>query len=138
MIWGARPALLLAALVTVVGAFLGTVFGVAAAYFKGWVDSVVMFGVDVMLAFPALILLAAITGTLGNSLWILAMALIIVSIPAYTRIVRGAALAASSSRASLRPPDRWVRGRLRVVMREIVPNVLHAVDVLRLSRVLLS
>ena len=82
----------LAYAVIVVGAILGAMLGITGAYLKGIVDGVVMFVVDVLLAFPALILLAAVAGTLGNSLWVLAMALIIVSIPAYTRIVRGATL----------------------------------------------
>ena len=56
----------------------------------------------------ALILLAAITGTLGNSLWILALALAVVSIPAYTRIVRGATQ--SPARAADSRSANWSSG----------------------------
>lgn len=123
VIWGARPALFLALLVTAVGAFFGTLMGIAGGYFKGRVDSVVMFLVDVLLAFPALVLLVAVTGTLGNSLWVLAVALIIVSIPAYTRIVRGATLGVVE-RDFIEAARSLGAGRARVMSREIIPNIL--------------
>ena len=123
VVWGARPALLLAGLVTVIGATIGAILGIAAAYLKGRVDAGVMFLVDVLLAFPALILLVAITGTLGNSLWILAAALIVVSIPAYTRIVRGATLRIVEE-GYIEAARSLGAGRARVIFREIVPNIL--------------
>jgi peptide/nickel transport system permease protein len=123
VIWGARPALLLALLVSGVSALLGAMLGIAAAYFKGRVDGAIMFMVDVLLAFPALIMLVAITGTLGNSLWVLAIALIIVSIPAYTRIIRGATFSIVE-RDFIEAARSLGATRLRVVTHEIVPNIV--------------
>ena len=123
MIWGARPALTLAALVTGFAGLVGAALGVAGAYLKGNVDRTVMFIVDVLLAFPALILLAAITGTLGRDLWVLALALMLVSIPAYTRIVRGTTLGVAT-RGFIEAARSLGASPARVIRREVVPNIL--------------
>lgn len=64
VIWGARTALIVAPSATVVGVFLGLVFGAVAGYFGGWVDALVMRVADIMFAFPGLLFAILIAATI--------------------------------------------------------------------------
>jgi peptide/nickel transport system permease protein len=64
MLEGARTALIVATLVTLIGAGIGTIFGLLAAYLRGWVDSVLMRLADLLLAFPTFLLAAFLNATL--------------------------------------------------------------------------
>ncbi|MCJ7604820.1 MAG: ABC transporter permease, partial [Dehalococcoidales bacterium] len=93
VIWGTRSAfkvgLIVIASVLLIGITLGSISG----YFGGTTDEIIMRITDVFLAFPPLILAMAITVALGPSLNSVIVALIIVSWPSYTRLVRGDILA---------------------------------------------
>jgi ABC-type dipeptide/oligopeptide/nickel transport system permease subunit len=71
---------------------IGTVLGALAGYLGGWVDNVIMRFMDVLLAFPSLLLAIAIVTILGPGLINALLAIGIVSIPAYARVVRSAVL----------------------------------------------
>lgn len=71
---------------------IGTVLGALAGYFGGWIDNVIMRVMDVLLAFPSLLLAIAIVSILGPGLENALLAIGIVSIPAYARVVRATVL----------------------------------------------
>src|SRR5262245_46730360 len=71
---------------------VGTVLGLAAGYYGGVIDTVIMRMIDVMLAFPGVLMALAIVAILGSSLPNVMLAVGISSIPTYARVVRGGAL----------------------------------------------
>ncbi|OQY48176.1 MAG: diguanylate cyclase [Anaerolineaceae bacterium 4572_78] len=103
----------------VVGVFLGTIAG----YSGGWLEDVIMRTLDVMLAFPFLLLAIAITSVLGPGLTNAMLAIAIVSIPAYARVIRSSVLSVkeeeyvSAARAVGASP-------IRIVSQHILPNAL--------------
>ena len=71
---------------------IGTILGALAGYFGGWIDNLIMRVMDVLLAFPSLLLAIAIVTVLGPGLINALLAIGIVSIPAYARVMRASVL----------------------------------------------
>lgn len=120
---GARISVGVAAAVVVIAAVAGTALGAVAGYVGGAVDRGIMGLVEVMLAFPALILAIVIAGLLGPSLVSAVLALSAVHWTAYARLMRGTVLAVreepyvEAARAS-------GAGTARLLLRHILPNCL--------------
>jgi len=72
---------------------IGGLIGALAGFFGGWVDNLIMRLMDILMAFPALLLAIAIVSVLGNGLFNALIAIAIVSIPGYARVVRSGVLA---------------------------------------------
>jgi peptide/nickel transport system permease protein len=89
VIHAGRVDLLVALSATAIALTLGSALGAGAGYRGGWVDQLVMRGVDAVMAFPAFILAMAITAALGNSIANVVAAIAITHVPIYTRLVRG-------------------------------------------------
>jgi peptide/nickel transport system permease protein len=125
---GARISLEVAAIILSLSVVFGTLMGIVAGLVGGLVDEAIMRVTDLFLAFPALILAAAIAATLGPSLSHTVIALSTVYWPWYTRLARGQVL-------SLRERDFVVAARVvgagtpRIVLRELLPNVMPIVVV---------
>ena len=126
---GARLSLGSVAVATLAIMFFGVGFGLVSGYYGGIVDSAIQRVVDVLMAFPSLVLALAIAGVLGPSLRSVVISVVAVQWVSYTRLVRGMVLAvrrqpyvdaARSSGAS----DGWI------ILRSILPNVLPPVVVL--------
>lgn len=92
LIWGARVSLAVGFLSTVAAALLGVTAGLAAGYLGKWVDVTLMRLMDVVLAFPTLVLAVAIVGVLGPGLVNGAVAIAVVTVPRFTRVVRAEAI----------------------------------------------
>ena len=93
-LWGGRESLRVAVLAIAVAVSGGIVFGLVSGYFGGWVDTLIMRVVDVLLAFPSILLLLSIVAALGPNLGTVLIALGISAIPSFSRLVRGSVLAA--------------------------------------------
>ncbi len=89
LIHAGRVDLLVALSATAIALTLGSGLGAVAGYRGGWVDQVLMRGVDAVMAFPAFILAMAITAALGNSTANVVAAIAITHVPIYTRLIRG-------------------------------------------------
>lgn len=126
VLWGIRPALLIGVLVTAISSTVGTIVGVIAGFARGKVDSCLMALTDTMLAFPGLIALSAVMGTLGKSLWVLIMMMSILGIPPVARIVRGVTLSIAE-REYVDAARSMGATTTRIVTREILPNVVLVV-----------
>lgn len=122
VVYGARPALILGIVVTVVAAVLGGALGVIAGYARGWVDTVIMTLADTAFAFPALVLLIAVRASFGNSITVFIVIFALLGIPGYARIVRGATLALSE-REFVEAARAMGASSPRIIWRELVPNV---------------
>ncbi len=108
VVYGTRPALVLGFVVTILAATIGSTIGVLSGYLRGPFDGVSSILIDISLAFPVLVLLIAVRATFGNSLLVFILLFTATGIPAYARIVRGAALFwSSASSSTLRWP--WVQ-----------------------------
>lgn len=92
LLYGARLSLLVGIATVSFAIVIGTVLGALSGYLGGWVDNTIMRIMDVLLAFPSLLLAIAIVTVLGPGLINALLAIGIVSIPAYARVVRASVL----------------------------------------------
>jgi len=123
LIWGGRISLLIGFSAVMVAMILGVAIGLLAGYFGSWTDSVTMRLVDILMAFPAILLAITIVASLGPGLRNAMLAVSIVGIPYYVRIVRGNTL-------SLREQEYIQAARVtgasdgRIMFRHVFPNTL--------------
>lgn len=92
LIYGSRTALLVATVPVLAAAVLGLLAGLVAGYRGGWADAIIMRFADILFAFPAILLAIAIVAALGPRLLNAMMALAIVFIPAFARLIRASVL----------------------------------------------
>jgi len=123
LLYGARLSLMIGFSTVTFAIIIGTVLGALGGYFGGWIDNLIMRVMDVLLAFPSLLLAIAIVTVLGPGLQNALLAIGIVSIPAYARVVRASVL-------SVREMDyvsatRALGGNTtQILFRRILPNAL--------------
>jgi peptide/nickel transport system permease protein len=108
---------------TAIGLVVGSLLGVIAAYWGGWADAVVSRVLDVLIAFPSLVLALAIAEGLGPSEMHVIWALSFFSIPAFGRVARGATLTLREQTFMLSARLSGTRGP-GVILRHIVPNIM--------------
>jgi len=120
---GGREILLLALAATVIGLLVGVTLGLLAAYTKGFVDDALMRGMDVILAFPSIMLALVAIATLGASYWLVIVAVGLTNIPRVARITRAAAQPIVE-RDFVAAAEAIGVPRLRILFGEILPNVL--------------
>lgn len=129
IVYGARWSLGAAAVATVIVMTIGVFVGMVAGYFGGWLDALLMRVVDVLLAFPSLVLYLAIVGTLGPGLTNVMIALVSISWVSYARMVRGLVLS-WREREFIRASTALGASGRRLMVRHILPNVVPPVVVL--------
>lgn len=123
IIFGARTSLQVGVGSVSFAIMIGALLGAISGYLGGWVDSVVMRLMDIMLAFPSLLLAIAIVSILGPGLMNMLYAIAVVSIPMYARIVRASVL-------SVKEQDYILAARAigvpssRMLFRNVLPNCL--------------
>jgi len=123
VIFGARLSLIIGFTCVTFAIIIGTVLGALAGYLGGWVDNVIMRVMDVLLAFPSLLLAIAIVTILGPGLINALLAIGIVSIPAYARVTRSAVL--STREMEFVDASRSLGGSpLYILFGRILPNSL--------------
>jgi len=127
LLWGARAALIISGTVVTVSSIIGVLFGLLAGYFRGLVDEIFMRVVDILLAFPGILLNIAIVATVKRpGVGLLIVALLANGWVGYARITRGQAL-------SLRERDYVQAARAigassrRIMLRHLLPNLVAPV-----------
>jgi len=128
IIYGARYSLLIGIVSTALGASVGILIGTLAGAFGGWVDSLLMRLMDVMLAIPGLLFAIGLAALLGRSLKSVMIAIAVVNIPLFARLLRSSMLAQRESDYVLASTSVGVR-RWRIVVQHILPNSLSPVIV---------
>jgi peptide/nickel transport system permease protein len=123
LIHGARISLTVAILAPLIGLVIGGALGILAGYFRGHFETLVVGGVDVLLAFPPLVLALAITAYLGQTVAILTYIIGILSIPAFTRVARAATLSLAK-REFILAARAMGATEIRILLRELLPNVI--------------
>ncbi len=129
VVYGARVSLQTGLIVVGVAGTIGGLLGAACGYIRGLLDEVVMRTLDVVMAFPSLILALAIAAMLGPSLVNAVIALAVVQIPRYTRLARGEALQLRELQFVLAARALGA-SHARVVLRHIIPNSLSSLIVM--------
>ncbi|HUZ03261.1 MAG TPA: ABC transporter permease [Thermomicrobiaceae bacterium] len=92
VIWGARPSLAVGFVATCIALSIGVTLGIVVGFYGGWFDTITMRVIDVMLAFPYLLLAIVIVAALGPGLFHAVLAVAITAIPFYVRLIRGMVL----------------------------------------------
>lgn len=123
IVYGARVSLLMG--VSTVGAavLIGTFLGAAAGYHGGWWDTAIMRGMDVLLAFPGILLALVIVSVAGPGLENMSIAIVFVQIPLYARLTRASVL--SLKQTEFVEASRSLGGgAFHVLLNRILPNAL--------------
>jgi len=123
IIFGARLTLGIAVMSVIIGVAVGGLLGALAGYFRGWVDSVIMRGVDIMLSIPGLLFAIAVVTYLGRGVVQIAVAIAIINVPIFARLLRASLL-------SLREADYVIAARSvgvagpALLVRHMLPNAV--------------
>lgn len=123
VIYGARFSLTLAVVVVAVNFCLGLLIGSVAGYFGGFIDEIIMRIVDVLMAFPSVILALCIVGVAGPTMQNLIIALVIPGWAGYARIARGMVLSLRDQ-VFITATRALGAGSGYIILRHVVPNVI--------------
>jgi peptide/nickel transport system permease protein len=123
IVFGARTALIVGFSCAIVGGFAGLVLGVASAYFGGRLDLVLQRVLDVVMAFPLIIMALAVIAIFGSGVFNVIVAIAIPLIPRCARVVRSSALAIREV-PYIDAARACGFGHARIILRHMMPNVL--------------
>ena len=123
LIHGARISLVVGLCAPVIGLVIGGALGMLAGYFGGRFETIVVGSMDVLLAFPPLILVLAVIAFVGQSIFNLTLILGALSIPASMRVARAATLTLSR-REFVIAAQALGASHARILLRELLPNVI--------------
>jgi ABC-type dipeptide/oligopeptide/nickel transport system permease subunit len=134
LFYGARLSLMIAAAGVLLGAVVGIPLGLISGYFGGWWDSIIMRVMDVLLAFPGILLAIGIIALLGPGLGNVLIAVAVFGVPQFARLVRGSTLQVKSQdyvqAARAQGASDW-----RIIGRHILPNVMAPIVVMMTLRI---
>lgn len=126
IVYGYRASLLTCVTAVVLALVLGGTLGMLAAYYRGWFERIVMRLMDILFAFPIMLLAIGVIAILGPSAWSAAIAIAIVYAPIFARLLRGPALVICES--------EYVNGAkaigasdFRIIFLHLLPNLASVV-----------
>jgi peptide/nickel transport system permease protein len=122
LIFGGRVSLLVGILAPVIGVIVGGCLGMVAGYFRGRFETFAVGGVDVLLAFPPLVFVLAVTAFMGQSVANITIVIGVLGIPAFTRVARAVTLTLSE-REFVTAARALGATHSRILIRELLPNV---------------
>jgi peptide/nickel transport system permease protein len=128
LVVGSRQSLLIGVVSTLLGVVVGMALGVLAGAFGGWVDTVVMRFIDILLSIPGLLMAISVSVLLGQNQYSLMIAIAVTQVPVFARLLRGSMLAQRDSDYALAARALGIR-RSRIVFGHVLPNSLSPVIV---------
>ena len=128
LIWGTRLSLAVGVAAALLAAVVGSAIGIVAGFLGGRADHLMMRGIDMLMAFPYILLALAIVAVLGPGLLNALYAVAVVNIPFFARNIRGATVAIAH-REFVDAARLTGMGRLRIIGSEILPNVMPVIVV---------
>jgi peptide/nickel transport system permease protein len=131
---GAQLSLMVGLVAVLIEASVGVFLGLVAGYYGGWIDGVLMRVIDVLLAFPGILLALAIVSVLGISLTNLMIAVGIGGIPSFARLIRGSTLTVKQN-LYVTVARSIGAGDTAVIARHILPNVVSPIIVYATLRI---
>ncbi len=121
-LWGGRSILGLSVLATALGLALGVSIGLIAAYTRSILDDVLMRAMDVILAFPSIVLALVVIAMIGPKLWLLVLVVGLTTMPRVARVTRGASLEIVE-RDFVQAAEVLGESRARILGGEILPSI---------------
>lgn len=128
LIWGARATLVIGVVSTAIGLAGGMLLGFLCGMFGGWVDTLIMRIVDIMLSVPSLLLAVSIAAIIGQNQASLMIAIGVVQVPVFARLLRASMLQQRSADYVLSAQTLGL-GRGRITMSHVLPNAVGPVIV---------
>ncbi|MGO0060264.1 ABC transporter permease subunit [Brevibacillus fluminis] len=126
ILYGARLSLGVGVAVVLGAGFFGTLIGAISGYFGGRVDQAIMRAMDMILAFPSLVLAMAVAATLGPNLQNAMIAIAIVKIPVYVRLARAETLVLRE-KLYVQAAITFGLSSWRIIFKHIIPNAISPV-----------
>jgi peptide/nickel transport system permease protein len=123
LLFGARQSLVYGIVSTAIGLTVGALLGILAGGLGGWVDTVVMRVVDIMLSIPSLLLAVSIAAVLGQNAYSVMIAIGAAQVPIFARLLRGSMLSQSRSDYVLAAQALGIKRR-RIVLGHVLPNAV--------------
>jgi peptide/nickel transport system permease protein len=123
LVHGARVSVTISVTAVAIGMVVGGFLGIIAGFFRGRTETILMTIINIILAFPALVLLLVLLAFVGRSLVVISLIVGFLSIPIYTRVARATTLAVAE-REFVRASRTMGAKNSRVLAREILPNVV--------------
>jgi peptide/nickel transport system permease protein len=128
LLYGARVSMAVSIAAVGMATLIGGAIGLCAGYFGGRADLLLMRGVDVLMAFPTLLLALAVVATFGGNTRNLILAVTLAYIPIFSRVIRGSALSVKQN--DFVEASRALGARDgRIILRAVLPNVLAPIIV---------
>jgi peptide/nickel transport system permease protein len=128
IIYGARTSLTIGVTTPIVAGIAGTLLGVTAGYLGGWTDRIIGRLVDLLLAFPVLLLGIMISAAVGPGFWELVATLAIAFAPRFARIARASTLALRNE-PFIEAAAISGLGHARIILRHVIPNIIGPIIV---------
>jgi peptide/nickel transport system permease protein len=128
MIWGGQISLVVGVAPVLLAATLGIAIGLASGFYGGRLDNLLMRCLDVIFAFPAVLLALAIVATLGPSISNAMLAITVVGVPSFARLIRASVLSLKEQ-AFVEAARMLGAGQGRLILRHILPNSVSTVIV---------
>jgi len=126
LIWGTRLSLVVGLVASVGAAFFGSLIGIVAGYYGGRTDNLLMRAIDMLMAFPYILLALAIVAALGPGLVNALIAVAVVNIPFFARNIRGVTVTLAN-KEFIDAARLSGMGDARIIVSEILPNVLPVI-----------
>ncbi|NIA72498.1 dipeptide/oligopeptide/nickel ABC transporter permease/ATP-binding protein [Pelagibius litoralis] len=126
LLWGTQLSLVVGAAAAVIAAVIGSAIGIVAGYFGGRTDSLIMRGIDMLMAFPYILLALAIVAVLGPGLINALYAVAVVNIPFFARNIRGVTVALAHREFVDAARLSGMNDR-QIIVSEILPNVMPVI-----------
>lgn len=126
LLWGTQVSLLVGISATLVAALIGSLLGLVAGFWGGRTDNLLMRGIDMLMAFPYILLALAIVAVLGAGLMNALLAIAIVNIPFFARNVRGVTLGIARQ-PFVEAAYLVGKNRLQILLTDVLPNVLPTI-----------
>ncbi|HAI28891.1 MAG TPA: peptide ABC transporter permease, partial [Thalassospira sp.] len=126
LLWGTRVSLAVGISASLVAALFGSTIGIVSGYFGGRTDNIMMRGIDMLMAFPYILLALAIVAALGPGLMNALYAIAVVNIPFFARNIRGVTVGIAH-REFVDAAKLSGKGHIRILVTEILPNVMPVI-----------
>lgn len=123
LLYGSRVSLMVGLSVVVLSASFGTLLGLLAGYFGGWLDRIISRSMDFIMALPSVLFAIVIVAVLGPGLVNAIVAVSIVALPNFVRLIRAAVLA-ERNKQYVQAAHLYGAGPFRILFREILPNCM--------------
>lgn len=128
VIFGSRVALIVGSLTIAIGLSIGGVLGTIAGYYRGWLDSIIMRTMDLLLAFPYILLVVVIVTMLGPNLQNAIIAIGVTNVPHFARIVRSVVIAIRE-KEFVTAAGALGASQVRTIARHVMPNAIAPIIV---------